>query len=61
MTYTHFYIFIKRAPNGCLQYFTGTHNTVTSYNYDGTNAYATGGQLANQDYQNCFRTEAGIK
>lgn len=50
----------SRAPNGCLQYFTGNFNTVMSYNFDGTNTCATGCQLANQDYQNCFRTEAGM-
>jgi len=50
----------SRAPNGCLQYFTGHRNTVTSYNFDGTNACGTGCQLANQDYNNCFRTEAGM-
>jgi len=49
-----------RAPNGCLQYFTGATNTVQSYNWDGTNACATGCQLANQDYNVCFRTEAGM-
>lgn len=50
----------SRAPNGCLQYFTGQRNTVTSYNFDGTAACVTGCQLANQDYNNCFRTEAGM-
>merc|ERR1712080_655551 len=41
-------------------YFTGATNTVQSYNWDGTNACATGCQLANQDYNVCFRTEAGM-
>jgi len=49
-----------KAPQGCLQYFTGAKNTVTSFNFDGTTAYATGGQLANQDYRVCFRTEEGM-
>merc|ERR1712038_116062 len=49
-----------RAPNGCLQYFTGTTNTVKSYNWDGSAACAPGCQLANQDYNVCFRTEAGM-
>jgi len=49
-----------KAPQGCLQYFTGIKNTVTSFNFDGTTAYATGGELANQDYRACFRQEAGM-
>ena len=50
-----------RAPNGCLQYFTGIRNTVTSFNFDGTSAHATGGNLMTQDYNVCFRTEQGKK
>lgn len=49
-----------RAPNGCLQYFLGETNTVKSYNWDGTNLCAPGCQLASQDYNVCFRTEAGM-
>lgn len=39
------------APQGCLQYFTGTSGTVESYNIDG------GVHLANQYYTICIRTE----
>ena len=28
------------APAGCLQYFTAASGTVTSFNYDGVNAYS---------------------
>jgi len=49
-----------RAPNGCLQYFTGIRNTVTSFNFDGTGAHVTGGNLMTQDYNVCFRTEQGM-
>ena len=50
-----------RAPNGCLQYFTGARrHTVTSFNWvDGTGKCATGCFLQNQDYRVCFRDEAG--
>lgn len=50
----------NRAPNGCLQYFTGIRNTVTSFNFDGTPDYATGGNIQTQDYNVCFRTEQGM-
>jgi len=49
-----------RAPNGCLQYFTGVTNTITSFNYDGTSAFSTGGNIKNQDYISCFRAEEGM-
>jgi len=49
-----------KAPQGCLQYFTGIKNTVTSFNFDGTLGTATGGNLAYQDYRVCFRQEAGM-
>lgn len=42
-----------KPPDGCLQYFTGTTGTVYTYNYQG------GYHLANQNYQNCIRTESG--
>jgi len=42
-----------KAPEGCLQYFTGATGTVKSYNYDG------GVQLADQNYVNCIRQEEG--
>lgn len=50
----------NRAPNGCLQYFTGIRSTVTSFNFDGTTTHATGGMLQTQDYNICFRTESGM-
>ena len=51
-----------RAPNGCLQYFTGIRNTVTSFNFgDGSGGHVTGGNLMVQDYNACFRTEQGKK
>lgn len=50
----------NRAPNGCLQYFTGIRNTVTSFNFDGTSTRAPGGNLQIQDYTICFRTEEGM-
>ena len=52
-------IIFYRAPNGCLQYFTGIRNTVTSFNFDGTSTRAPGGNLQIQDYTICFRTEEG--
>lgn len=50
----------NKAPQGCLQYFTGMRSTVTSFNFDGTSALATGGEIAKQDYKACFRQEAGM-
>jgi len=47
-----------RAPQGCLQYFTGVTNIVTSFNWDGTSTSAR--QLATQDYEICFRQEEGM-
>ena len=40
-----------KPPEGCLQYYTGTTGLIQSYNYAG------GKHLANQDYNNCIRTE----
>jgi hypothetical protein len=40
-----------KPPEGCLQYYTGTTGFIQSYNYAG------GIHLANQDYNNCIRTE----
>ena len=60
LIFYHMFIYF-RAPNGCLQYFTGIRNTVTSFNFDGTGAHATGGNLMVQDYNACFRTEQGKK
>ncbi len=45
--------FYKRAPDGCLQYFTGTSGTISSYNHQG------GVQLADQNYNLCLRQEEG--
>ena len=42
-----------RPLAGCLQYFTGTSGTISSYNYDG------GSHLANQLYSICVRPERG--
>ena len=42
-----------RPPEDCMQWFTGTSNVIYSYNYAG------GYHLANQDYNNCIRTEQG--
>lgn len=46
-------------PNGCLQYYMGVKNTVTSFNYDGTTT-APYGMLQNQDYNVCFKPEKGM-
>lgn len=44
------------GPSGCLQFFTGTTGTFTSFNYQSsTSAY----HLSNQDYDICFRRESG--
>jgi len=40
-----------KPPEGCLQYYTGSTGFIQSYNYAG------GIHLANQDYNNCIRTE----
>ena len=45
--------FCFRAPAGCVQYFTGTTGTVTSYNYPNT-------VIDNQNYNTCFRQEQGF-
>ena len=42
-----------KAPNGCLQYFTGETGTVTNFNYNS----AQGVLLTNQDYTICMRQE----
>lgn len=55
------------APNGCLQYYTGTTGTINSFNY-GTAAntalsasLVTGTrQIANLNYGICIRMEAGF-
>jgi len=50
----------SRAPQGCLQYFTGIRNTVSSFNWDGTSACSTGCLLREQSYSICYRPEAGM-
>ncbi|XP_046645869.1 uncharacterized protein LOC124336202 [Daphnia pulicaria] len=46
------------APDDCLQYFTQSIGTVRSFNWREVSPSATGPrQLANQDYNICFRTE----
>jgi len=45
------------GPPGCLQYFTGTTGTVSSFNYLSTST--TRRHLSNQDYEMCFRREKG--
>jgi len=42
-----------KPPEGCLQFFTGTTGTISSYNYLGSY------HLANQLYSNCIRAERG--
>jgi len=50
-----------KAPNGCLQYFMGMKNTVTSFNYgDGTGDCNPQCNLLPLDYNVCFRAEAGM-
>lgn len=44
------------APAECLQYFTSSSGTVSSFNWRDV-AGASTRQLANQDYNICFRTE----
>ena len=43
-----------KAPQGCLQYFTGTTGTITTYNYNS----GGGVLLTNQDYSICLRFPA---
>jgi len=42
----------RKAPSGCLQYFTADTGTIETYNYNA----ASGVLLANQDYSACIRT-----
>lgn len=42
-----------KAPQGCLQYFTGNTGTITTYNYNS----GGGVLLTNQDYSICVRAE----
>jgi len=50
-----------KAPNGCLQYFIGMKNTVTSFNYgDGSGDCNPQCNLLPLDYNVCFRPESGM-
>nr|XP_033339572.1 uncharacterized protein LOC117228032 isoform X1 [Megalopta genalis] len=53
----------SRAPNGCLQYYTGTSDVVTSFNYGRSpNPRAPGAatrQIANTNYGVCVRMAQG--
>ncbi|XP_018015875.2 uncharacterized protein LOC108672679 [Hyalella azteca] len=55
-----------RAPAGCLQYFTSTHGTIKSFNYDATtfnspNTPPTATtQLASQAYGVCIKPQSGF-
>ena len=40
-----------KAPQGCLQYFTGESGTITTYNYNS----GSGVLLGSQDYSVCVR------
>ncbi len=57
--YNFLFIYLfKKAPDDCLQYFTQSIGTVRSFNWREVSPSATGPrQLANQDYNICFRTE----
>jgi hypothetical protein len=46
------------APEGCLQYFTGTSGRVTSFNHVVNNA--PGMMLLNLAYTSCIRSESGM-
>ncbi|XP_018019030.1 uncharacterized protein LOC108675520, partial [Hyalella azteca] len=57
-----------RAPAGCLQYFTNTHGTIKSFNYDATTftspttpppATTPTTQLASQVYGVCIKSQSG--
>jgi len=47
---------LAKAPDGCLQYYTGVSGSFTSFNGGST----TNAMLANQDYTACIRKEAGM-
>jgi len=50
-----------KAPNGCLQYFMGIKNTVTSFNYGaGAGDCNPNCFLQTQDYNVCFKAETGM-
>lgn len=47
--------FNQRAPNGCLQFYTGRRGVVKTMNFA-----ENGRRLANQDYTICMRQERGM-
>jgi len=47
------------GPPGCLQYFTGTTGTVSSFNWQGVTTRTSSVHLQNQDYNICVRQERG--
>jgi len=50
-----------RPPNGCLQYFMGLRNTVSSFNFgNGAGDCAPNCDLSDQDYNVCFKPEKGM-
>jgi len=50
-----------KPPNGCLQYFMGLRNTVTSFNYGtGAGDCNPNCDLSDQDYNVCFKAEKGM-
>ena len=46
---------IYKAPDNCLQYFTGATGSIESFNFNSGN----GKHLADQDYTICIRSELG--
>ena len=57
MLFFKIYFFLTRsAPSDCLQYFTGTTGSMSSFNWKDVAGTATR-QLANNRYKFCFRTE----
>lgn len=60
-SFIYCYLFKKKylaAPEDCLQYFTQSSGTVRSFNWrEVSPSAAAPRQLANQDYNICFRTE----
>lgn len=47
------------GPPGCLQYFTGTTGTASSFNWQGVTTRTSSVHLQNQDYNICVRQERG--
>ena len=45
----------RRAPDGCLQYFTGDRGAMASFNFDGSSAMSP-----DQDYSICFKSSPEI-